>query len=212
MGRPDGKFHPPLACVSCTPRLISCRYSTLSRTDDSHSAVLQAPENESTSSAWVPTTLSDPRVDGLCDRVGALERMLTHLLKSAQVTEDSSPGATFQTPVRPSVPIMPNGHDETNQFAVRATAHDDLSLSSQVAAMSAFLSRPPSPKPSTGDQSTRLEVLVEFPDPPSLQHLLDVYFRDMDSYFPFLDRQDTESQSIASFVGSGIVLTTVCWW
>lgn len=117
--------------------------------------------------------------------------MLTHLLKLTLVSEDSSPGATFQTHFTPG---LPEEDDNANQFAVRATAHDDLSLSSQVAAMSALLSRPPSPKPGSGKQNTRLEVLVEFPDPPSLQHLLDVYFRDMDNYFPFLDRQDTESR------------------
>ena len=189
-GSQEGNIDPPPESVPCTTGLRSGCYSDPSRANSSHSAVPRARDNESSSSALVPTALSDPRVDGLCDRVRALERMLTHLLKSAKVTEDSSPGATFQTPVRPSVP---DEHDDANQFAVRATAHDDLSLSSQVAAMSALLSRPPSPRPGSSKQNVRGEVLVEFPDPSALQHLLDVYFRDMDSYFPFLDRQDTES-------------------
>lgn len=191
MGSPDGKIDPPLGCVTFTSQLISYRYSTPSRANSSHPAVPQARGTESSSSAGVPTAFSDPRVDGLCDRIRALERMLTHLLKLTLVSEDSSPGATFQTHFTPG---LPEEDDNANQFAVRATAHDDLSLSSQVAAMSALLSRPPSPKPGSGKQNTRLEVLVEFPDPPSLQHLLDVYFRDMDNYFPFLDRQDTESR------------------
>jgi hypothetical protein len=90
---------------------------------------------------------------------------------------------------------MPNeDDDDANQFAVRVTAQDDLSLSSQVAAIGALLSRPPSPRPDSGKQNVRGEVLVEFPDPSALQHLLDVYFRDLDNYFPFLDRQDTESR------------------
>jgi hypothetical protein len=135
--------------------------------------------------------LSDPRVDGLYDRVKALERLLNHLLKSPKVIEDSSPAAIFQAPLRTGVP---NEDDDANQFAVRVTAHDDLSLCSQVAAMRALLSRPPSPRPGSGKQNVRGEVLVEFPDPSALQHLLDVYFRDMDNYFPFLDRQDTESR------------------
>ena len=190
LGSPDGKIDWPLDCVPCTSRLISYRYSTPSRANSSHFAAPQARNPVSSSSAGVSKALYDPRVDGLCHRIGAIERMLTHLLKSAKVTEDSPPGATFQTPVRPSVP---DEGDDANQFAVRATAHDDLSLSSQVAAMSALLSRPPSPKPGSGKQKARVEVLVEFPEPPSLQHLIDVYFRDMDNYFPFLDRQDTES-------------------
>ncbi|KAF9771579.1 hypothetical protein IL306_010777 [Fusarium sp. DS 682] len=152
--------------------------------------VPQARDTKS-AGAQAPSALSDPRVDELCDRVRSIECMLTHLLKSAKGTEGSSPGATFSTPVERSVP---DEDDDADQFALPATAHDDLTLSSQVAAMSAFLSRPPSPKPGSGRQTATVEVLVELPDTSSLQHLLDVYFREMNSYFPFLDRQDTESR------------------
>jgi Fungal specific transcription factor domain len=199
-GSQEGIIDPPPEIVPCTDELRSGCYSDPSRANSSHSAVPQARDNESSSSAWLPAALSDPRVDGLCERVRALERMLNHLLKSSKVTEDSSPGATFQTPLRSSVP---DEDDDANQFAVRVTAQDDLSLSSQVAAMSALLSRPPSPRPGSGKQNVRGEVLVEFPDPSALQHLLDVYFRDLDNYFPFLDRQDTESRiySVISRLG-----------
>lgn len=115
--------------------------------------------------------------------------MLSHLLKSPKVTEDSSLGATFQTPARAGVPA----EDDANQFAVRVAERDDLSLSSQVAAMSALLSRQSSPRPGSDKPNVRAEILIEFPDASTLQHLLDVYFRDMDNYFPFLNRQDTES-------------------
>lgn len=140
----------------------------------------------------MPTTASDPRVDGLCSRVQALERMVTHLLKSAKTSENPSPGATLQAPIR--LTVGEDDEDEEDQFAVRATIHDDLTLSSQVAAMSALLSKPPSPKPNAGKQNTKAGVLIEFPDPPILQHLFDVYFRDLHNYFPFLDREDTESR------------------
>ena len=116
--------------------------------------------------------------------------MLSHLLKTPKVTEASSPGATFQTPRGHNIP---DGDDDTNQFAVRLIAQKDLSLSPQVADMRALLSRPPSPRPGSGKQGFRGEVLIEFPDPSALQHLFDVYFREMDNYFPFLDRQQTES-------------------
>lgn len=81
---------------------------------------------------------------------------------------------------------------EGNLFAVRESGPGDLSLSSQVAAMDAFLSRPASPKPLAAKQESKLQMLIEFPDPLSLQHLLDVYFRDLDCYFPFLNRQEIE--------------------
>ncbi|KAF5710205.1 hypothetical protein FMUND_9627 [Fusarium mundagurra] len=135
--------------------------------------------------------LSDPRVDELYDRVRTMECTLTQLLKSAKETEASSIGATFSTPVECSV-TLPDEDDDGDQFALPPTAHDDLTLSSQVAAMRAFLSRPPSPKPVGGKQTATAQVLVEFPKTSTLHHLLDVYFRDMNSYFPFLDRQDTE--------------------
>ena len=80
-------------------------------------------------------------------------------------------------------------------FAVRKSGPNDVSLSSQVAAMGAYLSRPTSPKPRTsGRHIPKSQMLVELPDPPTLQHLLDVYFRDFDCYFPFLQREDTESR------------------
>lgn len=118
--------------------------------------------------------------------------MLTHLLRSAKTTDNLSPSATLQTPTR--LPVAQEEDDNESQFAVRPTTHDDLTLSSQVAAMSALLSKPPSPKPIGGKQNANITVLVEFPEPPILQHLLDVYFRDMDNYLPFLDREDTESR------------------
>ena len=78
-------------------------------------------------------------------------------------------------------------------FAVRKSGPDDVSLSSQVAAMGAYLSRPTSPKPpNSGRHIPKSQMLVELPDPPMLQHLLDVYFRDFDCYFPFLQRESTE--------------------
>ena len=80
----------------------------------------------------------------------------------------------------------------------RQSGSDDVSLSSQVAAMGAYLSRPTSPKPSNpGRRHPKTQLLVEFPDPPTLQHLLVVYFRDFDCYFPFLDREETEPRIYA---------------
>lgn len=188
---PDGKTDAPLACVPCASLLTRCCSSRLSLATSSHSAVPQARNPDLTSSLRDSRAQCDPRVDGLCERTEALERMVTHLLKSAKGKEAPSPGATLQTPVRSSVP---EEDEVADQFAVRTVTHNDLSLSSQVAVMSALLSKPPSPKPDCGKPNARVEVLVEFPDPPTLQHLLDVYFRDMDNYFPFLHPQHTESR------------------
>jgi hypothetical protein len=64
--------------------------------------------------------------------------------------------------------------------------------------MGAYLSRPTSPKRSNlGRRHPKSQLLVEFPDPPTLQHLLAVYFRDFDCYFPFLDREETEPRIYA---------------
>ena len=103
---------------------------------------------------------------------------------------DSSP-PTYQSPIR-----LPQADEdkEEDMFAARHSGPDDLSLSSQVAAMSAFLSKPASPKPFSEQEDSKFHVFVELPDPPTLRNLLDVYFRDFDCYFPFLDRQETESR------------------
>ncbi|KAF5703611.1 hypothetical protein FGLOB1_8990 [Fusarium globosum] len=188
----------PFPSLYCTPfacGLMLSRYSTTSgaNTNSRNPIVPQAPDTRSADAqAPVPSALSDPRVDELCDRVSTIEGMLTRLVKSAKGTGDSSPSATFSTPVERSVAVPGEDDDDADQFALPTTAHDDLTLSSQVAAMSAFLSRPPSPKPGSGRQTATFQVLVELPDTSSLQHLLDVYFREMNSYFPFLDREDTE--------------------
>ncbi|SCV27517.1 uncharacterized protein FFB14_01590 [Fusarium fujikuroi] len=184
-GPSQGRKRKKYAARACTTSgaNTNSRNPIVPRDPDTRSAVAQAP---------VPSALSDPRVDELCDRVSTIEGMLTRLVKSAKGTGDSSPSATFSTPVERSVTVPGEDDDDADQFALPTIAHDDLTLSSQVAAMSAFLSRPPSPKPGSGRQTATFQVLVELPDTSSLQHLLDVYFREMNSYFPFLDREDTE--------------------
>lgn len=134
--------------------------------------------------------LSDPRIDELLDRVSAIEHKLNDLLKSAKASDEVSPAVWREAPVSSDSADV---GDDADQFAVRTTVPEDLSLSSQVAEMSAMLSKPPSPKPRHGNLIDKVEALVELPDHSSLEHLLDVYFGDMDNYFPFLDRVETES-------------------
>ena len=128
----------------------------------------------------------------LGDRVRALERMVSHMVESAKIYSivESSPPA-FQP--RVDIPLVDEGKEE-DMFAARDSGPDDLSLSSQVAAMSALLSQHTPQKPPSGPQDSKFQLVIDLPDPPTLQHLLDVYFRDFDCYFPFLDRQDTESR------------------
>lgn len=138
------------------------------------------------------TTLVDSPDNCLNDRVSALERMMTHVVKSAILMKGSpSGGNTLPILIQPN---MPDGHDDSRQFDVRAAPYDSLALSSQVAAMSALLSRPPTPPNNRGLLESDLEVLIELPEPRCLQHLLNIYFRDMDNYFPFLDREEIEPQ------------------
>ncbi|EWY79377.1 hypothetical protein FOYG_17455 [Fusarium oxysporum NRRL 32931] len=203
------------ACLNCRSREIKCRYSPIPPTVEgdaerrrirsgasSSNAIVRQTRHSTSVGARVPSSaLSDPRVDELYDRVRSIECTLTQLLKSAKDTEDSSPGVTFLTPAERSVTVPDEEDDDGDQFALPPTTHDDLTLSSQVAAMSALLSRPPSPKPgSSCRQTATFQVLIQFPDTSTLQHLLDVYFRDMNSYFPFLNRQDIELR-IYSVVG-----------
>lgn len=148
----------------------------------------------------MPPPVADTRIDELCTRVKALERTLTHLLKMSKHHQDVSPDPTSLRLVRTS---NSEGPDTANQFIVHSTAQDDLSLSSQVAAMAAFVSRPPSPSHHSGKHHPCVEVLIELPDQPTLQHLFDVYFRHLDNYFPFLDREDVEVQMYPIIRGLG---------
>lgn len=77
-------------------------------------------------------------------------------------------------------------------FTPREKDQNDLSLSSQIAAMSAHLSRPASPTRRLDRKAIKFHMLVEFPDPSTLKRRLDIYFHDFDCYFPFVDRQHTE--------------------
>lgn len=116
--------------------------------------------------------------------------LFTILILTSSRVESQALGA-FQT----ATPFTSSGMDEDlgdDQFAIRSSAADDLSLASQVAAMSAFLSRPVSPRPSFETPTSKFQMNVELPDPPTLQHLFNVYFRDFEAYFPFLDRQEIE--------------------
>lgn len=135
--------------------------------------------------------LEDP---GLFDRVAALERMVNHLVEWSksdyhQRVIGTQPAA-FQASI--TSPSTHEDEDENNMFAARVLP-DDLSLSSQLGAIRALLSKPSSPKPSSR-QNSRSQILVEFPDPPTLQRLFHVFFSDFDSYFPFLDQNETEAR------------------
>ncbi|KAG9504936.1 hypothetical protein J7337_004917 [Fusarium musae] len=159
----------------------------------SNTIARQTRDSASAGARMPPGVLPDPRVDELYERVRSIECTLTQLLKSAKYTEDSSPRVPFLTPVERSVAVPDEEDDDGDQFALPPITHNDLTLSSQVAALGAFLSGPPSPKTASScRQTAAFQVLIQFPDSSTLQHLLDVYFRDMNSYFPFLDRQDTE--------------------
>lgn len=169
-------------CLYSTALTLSCHSSNV--TSFVNGTLVTLPQAHDSQSSM---TQLDPRVDELCNRVRALERLLNHALKSlSKVTEETLSG---RSPSQVNV----SADDDANQFAAQETATDDLSLSSQVAAMGALLSRQSSPKPASGKLNVKTDVLIELPDVVALQHLLDVYFRDMDNYFPFLDRQDTES-------------------
>lgn len=140
---------------------------------------------------------TDARIDELCDRVKTLENTLAQLLGSANTASDlHSRAASSGTLIRPTHAEDEDDNDDfkdANQF-VASTVHDDVSLSSQVAAMRALLPSQPSPGPDGGRPNATAGLLVALPEPGILQHLIDVYFRDFDAYFPFLHRQEFEAR------------------
>lgn len=130
--------------------------------------------------------------------MGVLEHTLAQWIESANVTPNNlSPTASARTHLRRAENDVTNkdaaDDHETDQFVAGVAIHDGISLSSQVNAMSALLSRPPTPTTGGFRPNTEAEIIVELPDPTMLQHLFDVYFYDFDSYFPIIDRQEFES-------------------
>lgn len=83
--------------------------------------------------------------------------------------------------------------EETDTFESNACAVKNLSLSSQLASLRELLRLgSDSPVPSIQTQFRDRVFPLELPRPSRLRHLLDVYFRDMDSFFPYLDQKETE--------------------
>jgi hypothetical protein len=127
--------------------------------------------------------------------VSALENTLAQLLQSGNLASNVSAETPVHRTIADDEERDDDGDDDANQFVAGATALDDVSLSSQVAAMRALIYSPLSPGPGPSSRrptNTKAGLLVRLPDPGSMQHLFDVYFRDLDNYFPFLDRQELE--------------------
>lgn len=85
--------------------------------------------------------------------------------------------------------------EETDTFD-NGTGCNNLSLSAQLASLQKLLSAaslgPRNPRPR---RYSRERVFpIELPRPPRLKYLLGVYFREMDSFFPFLSQADTEAR------------------
>jgi hypothetical protein len=201
------------ACQQCRSRGLQCRSSPEqpgsrdrnapdariaresdhvdARTETEHYSSM--PQTSDVNHTTNPQT--DPRFDVLCERVGALENTLAQLLQSGNLASNVSAEPPVHHTITDDEERDEDGDDNANQFVAGAIALDNISLSSQVAAMRALVSSPSLPEPSSR-RSTKAKagLLVRLPDPVSMQHLFDVYFRDCDSYFPFLDRRELESR------------------
>ncbi|KAJ6010384.1 hypothetical protein N7451_001796 [Penicillium sp. IBT 35674x] len=68
----------------------------------------------------------------------------------------------------------------------------NVSIASQLAVLRATVRAPSASQQPPLERAARLvrPFPFELPRPRRVRHLLDVYFRDMDSFFPFLDRED----------------------
>ncbi|EME43714.1 hypothetical protein DOTSEDRAFT_71540 [Dothistroma septosporum NZE10] len=222
------------ACQQCRSRGVPCDSSMLQQHGHAHTSDPTAvhrsdpvaerthqPSHSASAAASSNNTI-DPRVDGLCDRVKTVEDTLAQLLKSAKgVSAALSPNVSLRNAgdrarVEDGADDDDNDDDDdddedTNQFLNGGTPPDDVSLSSQVAAMRALLSRPSSPDPGRRKRDNKAGLVVQLPEPIALQSLFDVYYRDFDCYFPFLDRQDLESRvrSVIHRLGYGAHRSTV---
>jgi hypothetical protein len=101
----------------------------------------------------------------------------------------------FLNPVASIVDSPQTFGEETDTFEPNAYGVKNLSLSSQLATLRELLRlRSDSPVPFLQMQFPGRTFPLELPRTSTLRHLLDVYFRDMDSFFPYLDQKDTENR------------------
>jgi Fungal specific transcription factor domain len=102
---------------------------------------------------------------------------------------------TFSSSVQYSVDFSQGFAEETDTFNFNVTRSRDLSLSSQLSTLQELLS-----PLSVSETSSRLAKKngrvypIELPKPSRLRYLLDVYFWEMDSFFPLLDQVDTKQR------------------
>lgn len=154
--------------------------------------------------------------ESLAGRVQVLERMLKAVMEPPQAGShdvgwsarpqawhslpmpNASIWAPRQTNTRSrelSPPKSPPclGDEESDIFMTSGSPRADLSLSSQLAdSEDAFGQSHRSTPKQTKEEHNNIEVQVYLPTPSKLQTLLDVYFCDVDSYFPFVERKETE--------------------
>ena len=93
-----------------------------------------------------------------------------------------------------TVDLAAENGDETDTFN-NGTGSNNLSLSAQLADLHKIL-RLSSGLTRRVPQSSGWNRIspLELPHPPRLRYLLDVYFREMDSFFPLLDQKTTEAR------------------
>jgi hypothetical protein len=97
-------------------------------------------------------------------------------------------------------------HGDTDAFSPMETRPRNLSLSSQLCTIrelvysnTAIEDKAVTSASATREWATlRRTCSIELPDPQRLRILLDIYFRDLDSFFPFLDQCETESRIYAT--------------
>jgi hypothetical protein len=102
---------------------------------------------------------------------------------------------TFPTLEQPSfgtsqtIPDNKSLDEETDTFEVNLLGGNSLSLSSQLRAIRGLFIPNSSLSAPT---ATEFIITVELPTPAQTHHLLGIFFRDFDSFFPMLNRRDIE--------------------
>ncbi|KAH8819259.1 hypothetical protein F5884DRAFT_848585 [Xylogone sp. PMI_703] len=104
---------------------------------------------------------------------------------------------TFASSVLYSIELSSERVVETDTFDLHSSNSNDLSLSSQLGALRKLLKVRSGVSRRTSQAPNSASVFpLELPRPSRLRYLLYVYFREMGSYFPFLDQHDIEIRAL----------------
>ncbi|KAH8892290.1 hypothetical protein GQ53DRAFT_823084 [Thozetella sp. PMI_491] len=180
----------PRACQDCQRRKVKVKYKLLGESSQSQDSNAATRGSESRRTPRI----EDEKDASIESRISQLQEQVRRFSETVRSDSNDRRRLAFTTATSfHTVDIIENG-DETDTFN-NGTGCDNLSLSAQLSDLQQLLRIRYGLARRVPPSSDRNRIFpLELPRPSRLRSLLDIYFREMDSFFPFLDKRDTEKR------------------